>query len=127
MSSGSACACSEGHNRIDEGLARSAMPQKADSAAIWLPGAVGGGWGVSEAREGFVTSFASGSVASSCLGAKGGKRIRRVRRPHPCECNLVGRVLALELIDQDDLASEILPAHSNHWSNEYSDNLIHDC
>jgi len=34
----------------------------ADSAAISLPGGVWGGWGVSEAREAFVTSLAGGSA-----------------------------------------------------------------
>jgi hypothetical protein len=33
--------------------------EEADFAAIWLPGVVGGGWGVSEAVEGFVASLAS--------------------------------------------------------------------
>ena len=37
--------------------------QEADSAPNWLPGGVWGGWGVSEAVEGFVTSLAGGSVA----------------------------------------------------------------
>ena len=32
--------------------------EEADSTAISLPRGVGGGWGVSEAREAFVTSMA---------------------------------------------------------------------
>ena len=32
--------------------------QKADSAPIGWPGGIGGGWGVSEAREAFVTILA---------------------------------------------------------------------
>jgi hypothetical protein len=34
------------------------IPQETDSAAIWLPAGVWVGWGVSEAREAFVTSLA---------------------------------------------------------------------
>jgi hypothetical protein len=37
-------------------------PQEVDSPAIWLPGGVQVGWGVSEAREGFVTSLPGGSI-----------------------------------------------------------------
>jgi hypothetical protein len=35
--------------------------QKADFAVIGLPGGIGGGWGVSEALEAFVTTFAGWS------------------------------------------------------------------
>src|ERR671922_942419 len=39
----------------------------ADPTLIWLPAGVGAGWGVSEAREAFVTSPARAlSVRSSC-------------------------------------------------------------
>ena len=38
-----------------------------DPAAIWLPGGVGDGWGVSEAREGFVTSFSTPLGGDSCV------------------------------------------------------------
>ncbi len=45
-----------------------------------------------------MTSLAGGSWAYSCLGARGGRWFRRLCRSHPFECDLVGGMLALELI-----------------------------
>jgi hypothetical protein len=79
------------------------------------------GWGVSEALEGFVTSLAGGYVACSCLGARGGEWFRRLGPAHPRKGDFVGWMRALELVDQDDLAREILPAFANYWGAEHSD------
>src|SRR5205085_5777727 len=57
----------------------------------------------------------------SCLGARGGGGFRRLGRAHPRKGDFVGWMRALELVDRDDLAREILPAFANYWSAEHSD------
>jgi hypothetical protein len=53
--------------------------QKADSTAIWLPAGVWGGWGVSEAVEGFVTTLPSMSgVPMVCTRLDGNMLFNRV-------------------------------------------------
>ena|SRR2546430_10451580 len=57
----------------------------------------------------------------SCLGARGGGWFRRLGRAHPRKGDFVGWMRALELVDRDDLAREILPAFANYWGAEHSD------
>ena len=57
----------------------------------------------------------------SCLGARGGGGFRRLGRAHPRKGDFVGWMRALELVDRDDLAREILPAFANYWGAEHSD------